>query len=120
MRRTQGYVPIALPDEGTLWASPLVTWGDTIRLGAADLPKQAVAPGSELLATLHLQAAQPITSNLNVLVRLVDAGGQELVRSEGWPWGRATSTWKVGEVWPDGHTFADPGRRRTRVPTEWR
>ena len=67
-----------------------------------------MAPGSEVLATLHLQAAQPITSNLNVLVRLVDAGGQELVRSEGWPWGRATSTWKVGEVWPDGHTFAIP------------
>ena len=65
-------------------------------------------PGSELLATLHLQAAQPITRNLNVLVRLVDAGGQELVRSEGWPWGRATSTWKVGDVWPDGHTLAIP------------
>ncbi|MFN8469310.1 MAG: hypothetical protein U0X20_27385, partial [Caldilineaceae bacterium] len=106
--QAQGYVPIPLPDEGTLWASPLVTWGETIRLGAADLPKQAVAPGSELLVTLHLQAAQPITNNLNVLVRLVDAGGQELVRSEGWPWGRATSTWKVGEVWPDGHTFQIP------------
>ena len=104
----QGYVPIALPDEGTLWASPQVTWGDAIRLGAADLPKQAVAPGSELLATLHLQATQPIRRNLNVLVRLVDAGGQELVRSEGWPWGRATSTWKVGDVWPDGHTLAVP------------
>ena len=104
----QDYVPIALPDEGTLWASPLVTWGEAIRLGAADLPKDALAPGSEALATLHLQAAQPITRNLNVLVRLVDAGGQELVRSEGWPWGRATSTWKVGEVWPDGHTLAIP------------
>jgi hypothetical protein len=104
----QDYVPIALPDEGILWASPLVTWGETIRLGAADLPKQAVAPGSEVLATLHLQAAQPITRNLNVLVRLVDAGGQELVRSEGWPWGRATSSWKVGDVWPDGHTFSIP------------
>ena len=63
---------------------------------------------SEVLATLHLAAAQPITRNLNVLVRLVDAGGQELVRSEGWPWGRATSTWKVGDVWPDGHTLAVP------------
>ena len=118
--QNQGYVPIALPDEGTLWASPLVTWGDTVRLGAADLPKQAAAPGSEVLATLHLQAAQPITRNLNVLVRLVDAGGQELVRSEGWPWGRATSTWKVGDVWPDGHTFhipagAQPGPYRVEV-----
>ena len=106
--QAQGYVPIALPDEGTLWASPLVTWGDRIRLGAADLPAHLVEPGSELLATLQLQAVQPITTNLNVLVRLVDAGGQELARSEGWPWGRATSTWEVGQVWPDGHTFNIP------------
>ena len=106
--QAQGYVPIALPEEGTLWASPLVTWGGRIRLGAADLPKKQVQPGSEVLATMHVQAVQPITSNLNVLVRLVDAGGQELARSEGWPWGRATSTWPLGEVWPDGHTLPIP------------
>jgi hypothetical protein len=113
-------VPIALPDEGTVWVSPLVTWGDRIRLGAADLPANLVEPGSELLATLHLQAVQPITANLNVLVRLVDAGGDELARSEGWPWGRATSTWELGQVWPDGHTFripaaAAPGPYRVEV-----
>jgi hypothetical protein len=105
---TQGYVPIPLPEEGTLWASPLATWGDRIRLGAVELPAEEVAPGSEVLATLHLQAVQPITTNLNVLVRLVDAGGEEVVRSEGWPWGRATSTWPPGEVWPDGHILAIP------------
>ena len=106
--QAQGYVPIALPEEGTLWVSPLATWADRIRLGAADLPLEQVQPGSEVLATMHLQAIQPITSNLNVLVRLVDAGGQELARSEGWPWGRATSTWPVGEVWPDGHQLPIP------------
>jgi 4-amino-4-deoxy-L-arabinose transferase-like glycosyltransferase len=106
--RAQGYVPIALPEEGTLWASPLATWGGRIRLGAADLPAEQVRPGSEILATMHLQAVQPITTNLNVLVRLVDAGGHEVARSEGWPWGRATSTWPLGEVWPDGHTLRIP------------
>jgi hypothetical protein len=104
----QGYVPIPLPDEGTLWASPVAAWGDRIHLGAAGLPLAAVAGGDDVLVTLHLQATAPITSNLNVLVRLVDAGGEELMRSEGWPWGRATSTWPVGEVWPDGHTIAIP------------
>jgi hypothetical protein len=106
--RAQGYVPIALPEEGILWASPLVTWGDQIRLGAADLPVEQVQPGSEMLVTMHLQALQPIASNLNVLVRLVDAGGQEVARSEGWPWGRATSSWPLGEVWPDGHRLQIP------------
>jgi hypothetical protein len=106
--QAQGYVPIALPEEGTLWASPLFTWGDRIRLGAADLPAAQVQPGSEVLATMHLQAVQAITTNLNVLVRLVDASGQELVRSEGWPWGRATSSWPPGEVWPDGHRLQIP------------
>jgi hypothetical protein len=104
----QGYVPIALPDEGTLWTSPVASWGDRIRLGAAGLPTTAVAAGDDVLVTLHLQAYAPITANLNVLVRLVDAGGQELARSEGWPWGRATASWPMGEVWPDGHTLAIP------------
>ena len=39
------------------------------------------------------------------------AGGRRgpgAARSEGWPLGRATSTWEVGDVWPDGHTFAIP------------
>jgi hypothetical protein len=103
-----GYVPIPLPDEGTLWAAPLAAWGDYIRLGAVDLPQTALAAGDDLLVTLHLQAVQPPAANLNVLVRLVAPNGDELARSEGWPWGRATSSWPPGEVWPDGHTFALP------------
>jgi hypothetical protein len=118
--QAQGFVPVSLPDEGTLWASPVFSWGDYIRLGAAELPKIAVQPGDQLLTTLHLQAMQPITANLNVLVRLLDPSGQEAARSEGWPWGRATSTWQPGEVWPDGHTLsiaadAAPGPYRVEV-----
>jgi hypothetical protein len=30
------------------------------------------------------------------------------VRSDGWPWGAATSRWPVGEVWPDGHDLTIP------------
>jgi len=104
-----GYVPIALADAAVLWVSPLAAWGERIRLGAADLPGVPVAPGDELVATFYLMATQPVTQNLNVLVRLVAPDGvSELVRSEGWPWGRPTSTWEVGEVWPDGHMLKIP------------
>jgi hypothetical protein len=118
--QAQGYVPIALPDEGILWASPIAAWDDRIALGAIELPNTAAQPGEQILTTLHLQAMQPITSNLNVLVRLVNPSGQEAARSEGWPWGRATSTWQPGEVWPDGHTLsiaadAAPGPYRVEV-----
>jgi hypothetical protein len=118
--QAHGYVPIPLPDEGTFWAAPIATWADAIRLGAADLPRAPILPGHEFVATLHLQAAAPITANLNVLARLVAPDGSELLRSEGWPWGRATSTWPAGEVWPDGHTFvippaAAPGPYRVEV-----
>ena len=118
--QTRGFVPIALPEEGTLWVAPIATWEDAIQLGAAMLPATAVAPGSTLVATLHLQAIQPLAKNLNVLVRLVDAMGNELLRSEGWPWGRPTSSWQTGDVWPDGHSLvipqdAAPGPYRVEV-----
>ena len=34
----RGYVPIAMPDEGTLWVAPLAEWGGAIRLGAHTVP----------------------------------------------------------------------------------
>jgi hypothetical protein len=46
--------------------------------------------------------------NLNILVRLVGADGQEYWRAEGWPWGSATSNWQPDEVWPDGHPLSVP------------
>jgi hypothetical protein len=51
--QTHGYVPITLPEEGTLWVAPIARWEDAIQLGAATLPVTAVAPGSTLVATLH-------------------------------------------------------------------
>jgi hypothetical protein len=43
-----------------------------------------------------------------VIVRLVDEDGQEIGRSEGWPFGTPTSTWEVGQVYVDGHEFTIP------------
>jgi hypothetical protein len=103
----QGYVPIAMPDEGTLWVSPLAEWGGSIRLGAHTVPT-VLRPGEETQVVFYLQNVQPLTVNLNILVRLVGADGQEYWRAEGWPWGSATSNWQPGEVWPDGHPLITP------------
>ena len=115
-----GFVPIPLPDEGTLWLSSLADWNDAIRLGAIELPQRAVAPGETVFSTLFLMKRAPIDQNLNVLVRIVNANGDEIARSEGWPYGAATRTWQEGEMWPDGHRLvidpdAAPGLYRVEV-----
>ncbi|HHY55831.1 MAG TPA: hypothetical protein GYA08_10380 [Chloroflexi bacterium] len=114
------FVPVALPDEGVLWLAPLTNWNGAIQLGAVELAEAVVAPGADALITLHLMNSAPIAQNLNVLVRVVDAAGREAARSEGWPYGSPTSTWRRGVAWPDGHTLrlasnAAPGPHRIEV-----
>jgi hypothetical protein len=106
--QAHGYVPVPANDDYTLWLSPLVEWGKSIRLGGYSLPAEPVSAGAVVQATFYLQSSQPIMGDLNVLVRLVDQRGDELLRSEGWPWGSATSTWAPGDVWPDGHRLTLP------------
>lgn len=104
---SRGYVPLALPDEGTLWVAPLAEWGGAIRLGAHTLPP-TMKPGESAAVVFYLQNIRPLANNLNLLVRLVGPDEQEYWRAEGWPWGAATSNWRPGEVWPDGHELALP------------
>ncbi len=106
--QVHGYAPLPLPGRGTLWVLPQATWQDTIALAATMLPSTPLTPGEPFVVTFHLQAIKPLSDDLNVLVRLIGADGQDLLRSEGWPWGRPTSTWAVGDVWPDGHSFTIP------------
>jgi hypothetical protein len=121
---THGYVAAPMPDEGTLYLSPLARWreegGATIRLGAHTLPREPVAPGEETTFTLYLQSDGPTAANLNLLVRAVDAAGNELFRQDGWPFGAATSGWEPGALWLDGHTVrlsstAAPGLHRVEA-----
>lgn len=102
------YVPVPMPDDGTLWLQPRARWGDAIQLGGHDLPRGPVRPGSNVVFTQYLQSRASQVRNLNVLVRLVDAQGNELDRNEGWPYGSPTSSWPVGTVWPDGHPLTVP------------
>lgn len=115
-----GFLPIPLPDEGLLWLSPLAAWDGTIHLGAHTLPPTSLMPGDDFVSTFYLQAMQSIDRDLNVLVRVVDEGGNELLRDEGWPLGRPTSAWITGEVWADGHALtipadAEPGYYRVEL-----
>jgi hypothetical protein len=114
------FTPVALPDEGVLWLASLMNWNDAIQLGAVALPDAPVAAGDELFMTLYLLKSGPIDRNLNVLVRVVDAAGNEAARSEGWPYGAPTQSWQQGVTWPDGHRLtldphAAPGLYRVEV-----
>lgn len=95
------------PDYLAVGRPRFTDWGERIRLVAYRLPSR-VMPGDTFVATFYLQSIAPIERNLNVLVRVVGPGGRELLRDEGWPWGSPTSTWRLRDVWPDGHTFTVP------------
>jgi len=90
----------------------VTTWAQAdqpqIRLNAYELTAGALWPGEAVRVTFYLENLAPIPTDLNVLVRLVGADGQEIARAEGWPWGAPTSTWQPGVIWPDGHTLIIP------------
>ncbi len=85
-----------------------VDWDESIRLVRHDVLPETVPPGEPLVVRLHFLSTAPLDRNLNVLVRLVDDTGQEVARSEGWPFGTPTSTWQPGHVYVDGHDFTLP------------
>lgn len=83
-------------------------WGEAIRLVTFLLPAAMIQPGETVRAVFYLVNQAPIDTNLNVLVRVVGQDGVEIARSEGWPWGAATSGWQQGVLWPDGHDLTIP------------
>ncbi len=83
-------------------------FGDVIRLLAYEFDAVQAEPGDRVQATLYLQALAPMERNYNVLMRLVGRDGEEVWRSEGWPWGAPTREWPAREVRPDGHTIDLP------------
>lgn len=118
--RTHDFTPVPLPGEGVLWLSGIADWNDAVRLGGIELPNRPLKPGETAVVTLYLLKRGAIDQDLNVLVRLVNAQGIEVARSEGWPYGSPTSTWEEGVMWPDGHRLtvdpqAPPGIYRLEI-----
>lgn len=97
-----------LPPFIDLNTAPAADFGGAIRLVGVDGDFAQMQPGEEQLVTFYLQALAPMETNYNVLVRLVDRDGDELWRSEGWPWGAPTTEWPVRNVRPDGHALVIP------------
>ncbi len=86
---------------------------------APNLPTQ-LTPGDAFSVTLFLDSTAPITQDLNVVVRLVNAQGETVFQEDGWPWGRPTSTWRPQEVWYDGHVVRTPVDAAAGSSIGWR
>jgi hypothetical protein len=83
-------------------------WAGAIRLVETELPTPPLQPGDGFVARFRLYTTGTVDTNLNAVVRLIDAGGNIVAHSEGWPFGARTSTWQPGEVYVDGHEFTLP------------
>lgn len=83
-------------------------WDKAIRLTQTELPSGSLQPGATFLANFHLHTIGTVQTNLNAVVRLVDANGKEVARHEAWPFGSATSTWQPGQDYVDGHELKLP------------
>ena len=112
---------VPLPSYVTDWRLPnQVEAKPLIRLVSYQLPSSTLTAGESLPLTLYFQGLQTIDADFNVIVRLVDAAGNEVGREEGWPWGSPTTSWQPNDVWPDGHSLnlaenTTPGPIRVEV-----
>ncbi len=121
-----GFVPLPMRDSSTLWANPLATWDDNIRLAAQTRePAAGLMPGETFSLLNYLQAQRPTARNLSRIVRLRAAdgtpAGTEVAQTSGWPWGQPTTKWEPGALWYDGAQVtvpADAAPGLYRVETE--
>ncbi len=88
--------------------SSFTDWAEAIRLVETKLPRASLVPSDTFVVQLRLYSIGTTDTNLSAVVRLIDAGGNEIGRSEGWPFGSPTSTWQPGELYADGHEFLLP------------
>jgi hypothetical protein len=90
-------------------AAPVSEANGWIRLNGYALTPTA-APGGQLLLTLLWQSLQPVTTDYQVFVHLLDAQGNKLLQRDGQPvvWLRPTSTWQPGEIIVDRYGLLLP------------
>ena len=88
---------------GAPHADYTVDFGGAIRLVYYDTYSGVMLPGQKYDMTIYWDKIAPIDINANVLVRLVDQDGHQLMRIEGWPKGVATAKWEMGELLRDNN-----------------
>lgn len=97
-----------LPDFVDIGKNSAADFGGQIRLLAYDFAQAQAQPGDQFQVTLYLQSLAAMTTNYNMILRLVAPDETEIWRDEGWPWGAPTSGWPLREIRPDGHTVTIP------------
>ena len=78
-----------------------VDFGDAIRLVYYDTFSGAMHPGQKWDMTMYFVKQAPIDKSLNILVRLVNQEGDEILRIDGWPDGESTKGLDIGELLRD-------------------
>ncbi len=89
-------------------ANFVTDWGGVIRLISYTLPSGDINRGQQFDVVLQLINLGPIETNLNLLLRVVNQAGDELVRYQWRPAGIATVDWQKDELWHHRTTVAVP------------
>jgi hypothetical protein len=90
------------------FANFVTDWGGVIRLISYALPSGDINRGQQFDVVLQLINLGPIETNLNLLLRVVNQAGDELVRYQWRPAGIATVDWQKDELWHHRTTVAVP------------
>lgn len=115
--RVYDVADVRLPDFAGAADDRSADFGGLIRLLTVDPSERQVAAGETVPIILNLQSLTPMTSDYNILVKLVAPDGQEVWREEGFPWGAPTSNWEPCTVRPDGHEVLIPA---DAIPGDYR
>jgi hypothetical protein len=104
-----------LLDEGAIPPSAHhsdLVFGDSIRLLAYEVDRDAVRPGGTLGVTLYLQATKPISQDLSLSLSLLSAGQKTLASLDTYPSGGAypTHLWTPGKVVRDHYVLDVDGQ----------
>jgi hypothetical protein len=86
----------------------IIDFGGAIRLLDFNISPAVDEPGESGEVALDLKNIQEMENNAGVLLRLIGPNGDEVWRSEGWPYGAPTSEWPLREVRRDAHVLALP------------
>jgi hypothetical protein len=86
----------------------IIDFGGAILLLDFNISPPVDEPGESGEVALDLKNIQEMENNAGVLLRLIGPSGDEVWRSEGWPYGAPTSEWSLREVRRDAHVLALP------------
>jgi len=87
--------------QGAPYSDYTVDFGGAIRLVYYDTFSGVMLPGQKFDMTIYWDKIAAMDINANILVRLVNQDGYQLMRIEGWPKGVATAKWDIGEMLRD-------------------